>query len=653
MTDETSQSPSMTASGKPRKPRNKSFSGCWTCRAKHIKCDEAKPSCNRCQNAGIECEGYGVRISWASVRNPATFKGRTRRKSTRRASERLRQSRDLETVGEAPSEPEQDASPIGDLGEDAIDRDVVSEDPSYDVHPDLTPETPTTTTPSNLNQQSSLDQDTFTDHLNTRIFHSYELLRQGLTTGPPYASLSTIQPQLPLLQIGQNFVQSPNAQDDINTSTPLSMADISTDSLSLPGVTGQVSHASSPLNTGGRVRKVKRHIDILPNPGLQCELMQHWTLNLCDSLNPVPGVFNPMRTAMMPIALEGSRTDAEKSTGATSLFHFICSASAFHLAKKRETQEARRNLENVALEHHNIAITHLAQNIRHSKDGAHCVALLAAIIICIMNEAVTLPTSFWRLHFRGAVEWVNHIDPQVWHRNETASSIYYMFRGMATVVQTQLLFDGHETSYWEFTNDLGPQPEPYALYTAFGLPQSIFQGLREMNTLEMRKKSSTASNPSPDELDRLELELYLSVPSKPDTSVTKEYTDLIYHHSYTYYYAALIHMKRTLKGLPLHEVQPLVEKALPHLEAMRTSTTQRFSPMVWPVAIISFEIAADAMQQRMLKCLAFFEGRSELAIWTQIMQLVKDLWALRKREGANIKWYHTALGSMSDSFMLL
>jgi hypothetical protein len=248
---------------------------------------------------------------------------------------------------------------------------------------------------------------------------------------------------------------------------------------------------------------------------------------------------------------------------------------------------------------------------------------------------------------------VNHINPQVWQRNEAALSIYYMFRGMATVVQTQLLFDGHETSYWEFTNDLGPQPEPYALYTAFGLPQPIFQGLRAMNTLEMRRKSPIDNNPSPEELDRLELELYLSVPNKPDISTTKEYADLIYHHGFTFYYAALIHMKRTLKDLPLVEVQPLVEKALPHLEALPTCTTQRFSPMIWPIAIISFEIADDATQQRMLKCLALFEERSELAIWTQIMHLVKELWALRKREGTNIKWHQTALGSMSDSFMLL
>lgn len=645
MPAEPCPSPGKTASGQPRKPRSKSFSGCWTCRSKHVKCDEAKPACKRCQTAGVECAGYGVRLSWASVRSPSTFRRGARR---RVASARLRQARGLDDIGEASSE--QDGSP-----RDGADESDHREGPLDGGPLDLSPETQSITTTFIHNQPSASNQDPSNNHLNTRIFHSYELLGQGLTTGSPSVSLQSTQTQLPPLQLGSSFSQNTITQDGYNTqnaSTPASTTGISPGSLPLPSVSDIVSHSSSPANTQGPGHIITRHLDILPNPGLQCELLQHWTLSLCDSLNPVPGVLNPMRNAMMPIALEGSRTDSEKSTGATALFHFICSASAFHLAKTRGTKESRRALENVALEHHNIGITHLSQNIRSSKDGANCVSVLASLILCLMNEAVTLPTTFWRLHFRGAVEWVNHIDPQVWHRSEAASSIYQMFRGMATVVQAQLLFDGHETSYWEFTNDLGPQPEPYVLYTALGLPQPIFQGLRAMNTLEMRRKSSTDSDPSPEELDRLELELYLSAPTKPEASVTREYGDLIYHHGCTFYYAALIHMKRTLKGMPLAEVQPLVEKALPHLEAMPAGTTQRFSPMVWPVAIIAFEIAEGPLQQRMLKSLAFFEDRSELAIWSQFTHLVKDLWALRTREGVNIKWHQTALGSM-HSFMLM
>lgn len=32
--------------------------GCWTCKKRHRKCDEAKPSCNNCLSTNRECEGY-------------------------------------------------------------------------------------------------------------------------------------------------------------------------------------------------------------------------------------------------------------------------------------------------------------------------------------------------------------------------------------------------------------------------------------------------------------------------------------------------------------------------------------------------------------------------------------------------------------------
>ncbi|KAF5022465.1 hypothetical protein F66182_5501 [Fusarium sp. NRRL 66182] len=630
----------------PSKRRNtKSFTGCWTCRAKHVKCDEAKPTCNRCQRAGIECEGYGMRIAWANVRNPSTFKrGTTKRAYTRRAHHGQ-----TTTLGQ----PNLDSA---DDDMSALDTPPAAEN-RHPTDPSIRPREPSSETPSiaspyTQSHQPALSQDPFIDHLNTRIFHSYELLGQGLTTAIPFVPLQPEQPQLPVF-LGPN----PAAQDTIShnhdASTPVSIGDIGNGSMDVPGVSQPASQASTPVNTRSHAPKKRRHLDVLPNPRLQCELLEHWTLRLCDSLAPVPGIHNPLRNVMTPIALEGGRTDSEQSTGATALFHLICSASAFHLAKKRGTPESRRTLENVALEHHNIGITHLAQNIRRSNDGAHCVSLLASLVMCLMNEAVTLPTTFWRAHFRGAVEWVNHIDPQVWHQNEAASTVYQMFRGLATVVQAQLLFDSRETSHWEFTNDLEPQPEPYVLYLAFGLPQPILQGIHAMNALELRRKASPDNPPTADELDRLELELYLSAPDKPDASESKDHADLIYHHGRAFHYAALIHMKRTMKDISVAQVQPLVEKALPHIEALPSDTSFRCAPMVWPIAMVALETGDVSMQHRMLQCLQNLEQCSELALWSQITHHVKELWALRTREGADLKWHQTALGSMSDGFMLM
>ncbi|KAL5355112.1 hypothetical protein BJX96DRAFT_2026 [Aspergillus floccosus] len=47
-------------------PRQRSHDGCWTCKAKRRKCDRMRPACLACNQRGIACEGYEVRLRWGS-----------------------------------------------------------------------------------------------------------------------------------------------------------------------------------------------------------------------------------------------------------------------------------------------------------------------------------------------------------------------------------------------------------------------------------------------------------------------------------------------------------------------------------------------------------------------------------------------------------
>lgn len=38
----------------------------WTCKAKHRKCDCARPTCQAFTDQGIPCDGYEVRLRWGS-----------------------------------------------------------------------------------------------------------------------------------------------------------------------------------------------------------------------------------------------------------------------------------------------------------------------------------------------------------------------------------------------------------------------------------------------------------------------------------------------------------------------------------------------------------------------------------------------------------
>ncbi|KAL7623119.1 hypothetical protein AAE478_006799 [Parahypoxylon ruwenzoriense] len=42
------------------RPRTKVKSGCRTCKARKVKCDEGRPVCSRCVSTGRICEGYGI-----------------------------------------------------------------------------------------------------------------------------------------------------------------------------------------------------------------------------------------------------------------------------------------------------------------------------------------------------------------------------------------------------------------------------------------------------------------------------------------------------------------------------------------------------------------------------------------------------------------
>ncbi|KAE8370444.1 fungal-specific transcription factor domain-containing protein [Aspergillus caelatus] len=52
------------ACGPKSRKHSKTFTGCWTCRARKVKCDEKRPECMQCVSKKLECAGYGLRLHW-------------------------------------------------------------------------------------------------------------------------------------------------------------------------------------------------------------------------------------------------------------------------------------------------------------------------------------------------------------------------------------------------------------------------------------------------------------------------------------------------------------------------------------------------------------------------------------------------------------
>ncbi|KAJ5716536.1 hypothetical protein N7493_008447 [Penicillium malachiteum] len=84
-----SESPSLPQSAPPRKRvrrwHHRGFTGCSTCRRRHVRCDEASPTCNNCTRLGRECDGAQGRMTfkvYGPNQEPPSKGSKTRKKST-------------------------------------------------------------------------------------------------------------------------------------------------------------------------------------------------------------------------------------------------------------------------------------------------------------------------------------------------------------------------------------------------------------------------------------------------------------------------------------------------------------------------------------------------------------------------------------------
>ncbi|CAL8574812.1 hypothetical protein XPA_000763 [Xanthoria parietina] len=60
------------ADGIAKPKQSKSRNGCITCKAKRLKCDEIKPSCQQCQKRNVSCGGYKKEFKWRAFED-STF----------------------------------------------------------------------------------------------------------------------------------------------------------------------------------------------------------------------------------------------------------------------------------------------------------------------------------------------------------------------------------------------------------------------------------------------------------------------------------------------------------------------------------------------------------------------------------------------------
>ncbi|KAJ5613337.1 hypothetical protein N7510_006531 [Penicillium lagena] len=614
MTDTT------TKNAKTRKARSKTFTGCWTCRARRVKCDDVHPHCLRCLRSGWQCQGYGLRLGWS----PAPGSRSHRRQLS-------------------PDPPPAHSMSAAAVTALLAELDGCSADGSAQQRG-----------PFSVFSVSSVGlKDTeYIGHSNSALIlsgsHDHRE-RKAQTIPEPGAGDSTIgtgdsdQPPSLALKSEESYTSASSsiAEDDrqILPDPPESVTTADEDSrFATPSFTTDQKSPYQNLNPDlDKQLALIRHyqgsslglspsttLNPFPLPQAETELVHHWVVFLSGNMLLIDTPDNPCRTVFMPMALKGLDAPTTESNIHLSIFHAICASSAFSLFHIRKDTR----YQSLAVNHDQQALRHLRCNLQRARRMNE--PTLAAILSCITAEAMSGRRSRWRAHVAGGLGLLENEVHDEWLRSPTASRLLQSYLSLSSLCSLPM-----SSQLASLLN--GPSELRHYLEQSHGVTTQLVQFLAHVNTLI---DSHTVIHA--DMLDRLELELYLNFPSLSTPTTTDSI--IIQHALNAFYYATIVYFRRTLRRVPLYDVQGLVEKAVQELEAADALTNGRGGCAYnWACFVTAAECERRDLQTRML---AYFDRKSRHGIQNinVLCEIVLALWHRRAKAPpeTDIQWQEIA-----------
>lgn len=574
--------------------RGKTFTGCWTCRERHVKCDEQRPKCKRCIAGNFACQGYSRRLTWLTPMSQRVSKSNDRTRHT--AEESSPMGFDVPTNG---SFSEFRASQPGHTPKRRRQADhrsrptVVTEQAGQDVRP-AEPRDVETIRPIQIVRTADkpamferVSNDMIVSFGDNGMVHSKQQNRDPNLW--PTVNSSSWRPGVDYLQpnwyaYSQQF---PNSGSDISRFL---------DHMSIP-------HIGSPITPFGATSSAAR----------ERELISHWATNLADKFVPFRSPANPFLTVVSPMALEGSRIARTKSTCTVALFHAVCAISAAHQANLR----AWPSDDGLVLHHKQLSFHHLMQNMDRG-DHDERMACLATLCLWILIHFVTGTPGAWREVTKVTRGLLEGISAETWAQSTTAALTYQSFSSSFALIQAQYL---------------GRQDSLAPLETAIPGVDMVKSQIMPARSLELMSSFNTklirAHVLSSDELDQLEIEFALSTPEpSTDFDAGNAASAMVHHHRSLFYYASLLYFRgNSGRRGPEEEVQSLVARCLEHMEYLDLQQKDG-SPKTWVYAVVAFEAATPELRDR-TRCLFAKRMSLGIATWGTLLLAVEEIWKRR------------------------
>jgi hypothetical protein len=337
---------------------------------------------------------------------------------------------------------------------------------------------------------------------------------------------------------------------------------------------------------------VYRHIDLLPRPVEQRQLIHHWVTFVSWHLVPVDRGDNPFRSVFTPMALAGLNSLSHESNGQIALFHSLCATSAFSRGQLCNDPKALT----LADKHYHLAILHLRHRLANLRMDdpdldAQRDSIIATITMFSVMDMITGRSSEWRTHFQGGASLLANVEDRIWQGDKSSSMIYQSYLAVAALCNIDLpatiTVNANDSKY-------------YVLDRLFGLTRPILQHIVTVNSL---LRDVSAASLQPELLDEIEDQLRTHTPEhlNLDSLADPGARDLARHHAFVFYYASLIHFQRTVRQTPSSALQDLVTRAVEHLEEIERLGAETVGcTLIWPPLVVACECESPDLQARIL-----------------------------------------------------
>ncbi|KAF5844419.1 hypothetical protein GGP41_001383 [Bipolaris sorokiniana] len=408
---------------RPSKSKCVTFTGCWTCRSRKIKCDERQNNgCAVCEKAGLKCAGYSVNLSWVTGR-VQDLQGLHRRK--------------VNTGGPA--------LPV------MSDRETMRKLSA--INSVMTPLDTVLIGPFGVFQSNCNDPTQGTSESPAPSSEPAESIHEGGTScGQPDNGWDTVAQspdctdwglstsELPTLKstTAQEDLQSDFSQQRTQPCAALKngRGRVCTSQTTLLATSGKskAHHLAAPFFT--------LSMPIFRNQETSM-LMFHYMNHVAELLQPVLHSRNPWRTTYFPFALSGcpelvlyQQNATVSSQISTSLFHSLLSAAAFHL---RNATDSSPKFHQLGLQHRIKALRALNSATVRPGDPQLYTLHLTAILSLVTIDTMTGEDSDFPIHLQACRRLCQSGLPLSMNRGDSSNQVTSICRFLTLLAQTTCL----------------------------------------------------------------------------------------------------------------------------------------------------------------------------------------------------------------------